>query len=57
MRDLLNPAKPAWFKFGTGDFPRFLWEGETLHEDPTIGFLAHPILFAVGPFIWFSIQH
>lgn len=36
------------FNLGPDEFPRFLWEGETMDEnDTTIGFLRHPILFAV----------
>jgi len=48
-RDLRDPVKRAQFKLAPGDFPRFLWEGETLDDDkPGIGFLRHPILFAVS---------
>jgi len=47
--DLRDPVKRAKFKLGPGDFLRFLWEGETLDDDkPGIGFLRHPILFAVS---------
>lgn len=55
--DILDPVKRARFKFPPEDFPRFLWEGETLDPvDPMIGFLGHPILFAVCPFVHLSIR-
>ena len=45
---LRDPVAREDFKLNPGDFPRFLWEGETMDaSDPTIGFLRHPILFAV----------
>jgi len=41
-------ARSKEFKLGPAEFPRFLWEGEAMDtSDPTIGFLRHPILFAV----------
>ena len=48
-RDLRDPVRCKQFKLGPGDFPRFLWEGETMDSsDPAAGFLRHPILFAVS---------
>ena len=45
---LRDPVTRTEFKLGPGDFPRFLWEEETMDDvDPTIGFLRNPILFAV----------
>ena len=49
MQDLRDPILRARFKLSPDDFPRFLWEGETMDDEhPTIGFLCHPILFAVS---------
>ena len=47
-QDLRDPVSQSQFKLGPGDFPRFLWEDETMDDvDPAIGFLRHRILFAV----------
>ena len=57
-RDLRDPILRARFKLSPDDFPQFLWEGETMYNtDPAIGFLCHPILFAVSTPIDFSIQY
>ena len=57
-QDLRDPVTRRQFKLGPGDFPRFLWEGETMDDvDPTIGFLRHPILFAVRVPIHSFIQY
>ena len=54
---LRDPRTCQQFKLGPGDFPRFLWEGETMDwTDPAIGFLRHPILFAVRTPTGFRIQ-
>ena len=48
-QDLRDPVKRSTLKLGPENFPRFLWEGETMDDDePTSGFLRHPILFAVS---------
>lgn len=57
-QDLCDPVICPRFKIGPGDFPRFLWEDEMMHaEDPTLGFLCHPILFAVSPLAYFPVRH
>lgn len=48
-KELQDPVAHARFKLGAQEFPRFLWEGETVDDsDPTIGFLRHSILYAVS---------
>ena len=48
-QDLRDPVKRSTLKLGPNNFPRFLWEGETMDDsEPTSGFLRHPILFAVS---------
>jgi len=48
-KELCDPVTRTQFKLGPEEFPRFLWEGEVVDDaDPTVGFLRHPILFAVS---------
>ena len=55
---LRDPKGHAEFKLGAKNFPRFLWEGETMDkDDPTIGFLTHSILFAVRPLAVPPVQY